>query len=149
MLDPNTLVHLLANLRLTQKIWHAGEAVSRGQVLEDGGGGGGGAVRPLHRAGDRVRVAGGVLRARAQEGEGRVQGVRQEDLQEVGIIIDVNNFGLATVHKGRPQNLGFWAPSLPLSAFLDDLRYLIHARNLPYYYYVCFWAFPLPLPLQT
>ena len=72
--------------------------------MEDGGCGGGGAVRPLHRAGDRVRVAGGVLRARAQEGEGRVQGVRQEDVQEVSIICDVNKFGLGTICKGCQQN---------------------------------------------
>ena len=70
-------------------LYFTGEAVSRGQVLEDGGGGGGGAVRPLHRAGDRVGVAGGLLCARAQEGEGGMQGVRQEDVQEVSISSDV------------------------------------------------------------
>ena len=60
-----------------------GETLAGGQVLEDGGVGRGGALRPLHRRGDRFGVAGGLLSARAQEGEGRVQRVRQEDVQEV------------------------------------------------------------------
>ena len=79
-----------------------GETLSRGQVLEDGGGGGGWALRPLHRRGDRVGVAGGLLRARAQKGEGWVQGVRQEDVQEVS--------GFFAVEKQRKSRQ--WMTSL-------------------------------------